>query len=65
MAKINFQKRAYYLGAYDDIVDAAKARQAAQEQLFDEVASFYERWEQRAEADPKWAEENPVRITVE
>lgn len=65
VAKINFQKRAYYLGAYDDIVDAAKARQAAQEQLFDEVASFYERWEQRAEADPKWAEENPVRITVE
>ena len=65
VAKINFQKKAYYLGAYDKIEDAVKAREIAREQLFDNVAAFYERWKQRADTDPKWAEENPIRISVE
>lgn len=64
VAKINFQKRAYYLGAYDSIEDAAQVRKAAEAQLFDSAASFYGRWKQRAEQDPQWARENPVRISV-
>lgn len=64
VAKINFQKKAYYLGTYDNIEDAAQARRTASEQLFDSSASFYERWKQRAEADPEWARKNPVQIMV-
>lgn len=65
VAKINFQRKAYYLGAYDNIDDAIEARLDAQEQLFDTTASFYEKWQKKAEADPQWAEENPVKISVE
>lgn len=64
VAKINFQKKAYYLGAYDNIEDAIAARLTATEQLFDNTASFYERWKARADADPEWAKENPIRILV-
>lgn len=64
VAKINFQKKAYYLGAYDRIEEAIEARRAAEEQLFESTASFYERWKKKAEADPQWAAENPIRIEV-
>ena len=64
VAKINFQHKAYYLGAFDHIEDAAEARKAAEEQLFENATSFYERWKERAELDPAWAAANPVRIQV-
>lgn len=65
VAKINFQKKAYYLGAYDNIEDAIEARKDAEEQLYESATSFYERWNQRAEQDPEWAKANPVRILVD
>lgn len=65
VAKINFQRKTYYLGAYDKIEDAIEARQDAKEQLFDATASFYEKWQEKAAADPQWAQLNPVRISVE
>ena len=64
VAKISFQKKTYYLGAYDIIEDAVKAREAAQEQLFDTTASFYAKWKEKADADPAWAAENPIHIQV-
>ena len=63
-AKIVFQKKAYYLGSFDDIEDAAQARKEAEELLFDGVAEYYQQWESRAEKDPEWAEQNPVQIFV-
>lgn len=63
-AKIVFQKKPYYLGTYDSIEDAAQARREAEEQLFDASADFYSRWKLRAEKDPQWGQENPVRIYV-
>lgn len=63
-AKIVFQKKAYYLGCYDSIEKAAQARKEAEELLFDGTAAFYEKWKVRAEADPEWAVENPVKICV-
>ena len=65
VAKINFQKKAYYLGSYDCVEDAVKARSVAEERLFDSTADFYQRWKEKAEEDPQWALENPIQIQVE
>lgn len=64
LAKIVFQKRQYVLGTYDSLEEAARARKIAEETLTDEVVSFYAQWQQKAEADPAWAKENPIRIYV-
>jgi len=65
VAKIVFQKKAYYLGTFDVYEDAVSARKEAEMLLYDEVAAFYERWKARADQDRAWAEENPVQIEVE
>lgn len=65
VAKIVFQKKPYYLGAYRDLADAAEARREAEEAINDQVTAYYERWRTRAESDPDWAAENPVHISVE
>lgn len=64
VAKIVFQKKAYYLGTFDNLEDAAQARREAEEVLFDGVARHYEKWQQKASVDPAWAEANPVQIFV-
>ena len=64
VAKIVFQKKAYYLGTYDSIEQAAEARKNAEELLYDQVSAFYDMWKQRAAEDPAWAERNPVSIQV-
>lgn len=64
VAKIVFQKKQYFLGAYDDLESAKEARLEAEEQINSEVISFYERWKALADADPEWAAENPIRIDV-
>lgn len=64
VAKIVFQKKQYFLGTYEKIEDAAEARKEAEEVLFDGVAEHYQKWKQRADADPEWAKENPVQVIV-
>lgn len=64
VAKIVFQQKAYYLGTFDQIEDAAKARKNAEELLFDGTAAFYERWNRQATENPEWAAENPIKIYV-
>ena len=64
MAKIVFQKKAYYLGTYDNIEDAAEARKEAEEVLFDGVAEHYQKWKEYADTDPDWAEQNPIQVIV-
>jgi len=63
-AKIVFQKKAYYLGNFDDIEEAAQARRDAEEILFDGVAEHYRKWKEKADKEPDWACENPVQILV-
>jgi len=65
VAKIVFQQKQYYLGAYATIEAAAEARKEADEVLAAGTVKHYERWKQRAERDPEWAAENPIRISVE
>lgn len=64
VAKIVFQKKQYFLGTYDNIEDAAEARKEAEEVLFDGVAEHYQKWKEYADADPDWAEQNPIQVIV-
>jgi len=63
-AKIVFQGKQFYLGKYDNIDDAAKARREAEALLFDGVVAHYDKWKALADADPEWAKDNPIEITV-
>ncbi len=62
VAKIVFQKKQYLLGSYDNLTEAQRARQEADELIDRQVVGYYERWKRRADADPEWAKENPMRI---
>ncbi len=63
-AKIVFQKKAYYMGSYDTLEEAQRARQAAEEAIYQPTLAFHARWKERADRDPQWAAENPMRIFV-
>ena len=63
-AKIVFQKKQYVLGAYDRLEDAAEARREAEAILNDQAAEFYDRWKAKADTNPEWAENNPIRLNV-
>ena len=65
LAKIVFQKKAYYLGTYPDFESAAEARAEAEELLERGTVEHYERWRRAAEEDPEWARNNPICISVE
>lgn len=64
-AYIGFQGKRYDLGAYDRLEDAVRVRKKAESLLHDETAEYYERWKAKAEADPEWGYNNPIRIEVE
>ena len=64
LAKIVFQHRQYSLGTYSSLDEAAQARKKAEEAIHGEVVSFYEKWSEKAAADPAWAKDNPIRIRV-
>ncbi len=64
LAKIVFQKKQYFLGTYNNIEDAAKARKEAEALLFGETAAFIRRWKERAEKEPEWAMEHEMDIQV-
>lgn len=65
VAKIVFQKKQYFLGTYKTLEAAAEARKEAEEVIVAGTVQYYERWKQRAENDPVWANANPVRIRVD
>lgn len=64
VAKIVFQKKAYYLGTFEDYEEAVNARKEAESVIFEEVVLFYKEWQQKAEEDRQWAVENPIKIRV-
>ncbi len=64
VAKIVFQKKAYYLGTYVNMEDAVQARKDAEEAVFQTALPFYAAWKRKAEGDPDWAAENPVSVKV-
>ncbi len=64
LAKIVFQKKQYFLGSYESIEDAAAAREEAEELLFGKTAEYIKMWKEKADKDPTWAKQNPVKIQV-
>lgn len=64
LAKIVLQHRQYYLGTYASVEEAAEARKKAEEAIRGEVIGFYEKWSEKAAADPVWAKDNPIKISV-
>lgn len=64
IAKIVFQKKQYVLGTYDTVAQAAQVRREAEEAINQTAVAHYQKWEERAKADPDWAKENPVRLLV-
>ena len=65
VAKIVFQKKGYYCGAYRNIEDAVKARQEAEDSVFIPAAKHYDLWKKASVLDSKWAETHPVLFQVE
>lgn len=64
VAKIVFQKKAYYLGTYEKVEDAVAARAEAEKTLFDDTIQYYKQWKQRADQDEAWGEAHPIEIQV-
>ena len=64
VAKIVFQKKQYYLGSFSSFDDAVEARKFAEEVICGDAVSFYEKWKAKADAEPQWAKENPIRFSV-
>ena len=64
VAKLVFQKKAYYLGTYTTLEEAADARKEAESELFQATVDYYARWQEKADIEPEWARENPVKINV-
>lgn len=64
VAKIVFQQKQYYLGAYKTLEEAAEARQEAEETIAGGMVAHYEKWQTRAKADPGWAAANPVSVHI-
>lgn len=63
-AMITFQQKSYYLGSYMALEAAAEVRKEAETLLHGEAILFYEQWKRLADADPTWAEQNPIDIKV-
>lgn len=64
VAKIVFQHKAYYLGTYENIEEAAAARKCAEEAICDTAVDFYDKWKVLADKDPQWGMQNPIRFSV-
>ena len=64
VAKIVFQKKAYYLGTFDKFEEAVAARKQAEDMINRGTVAHYDRWKAKAEADPAWGEANPMEIRV-
>lgn len=65
VAKIVFQQKAYYLGAYTDFNKAVQVRREAEQIFCHGTVAHYTRWKAKADVDPDWAKENPIEIRVE
>lgn len=63
-AEICFQQKIYYLGTYSNLETAAQVRSEAEQLLHKNFIQFYDRWKQKADADPVWGEENPISVSV-
>jgi len=64
VVSIGFRMGNYYLGAYEEIDDAIDVRKKAEALIRDKGTLFYEQWKKKADAEPDWAKEHPIRFCV-
>ncbi len=64
VAKIVFQKKAYYMGTFDTPEAAHQARKDAETAIYAPTLEYHARWQAMADRDPQWAAENPMQIFV-
>ena len=61
---IGFKKKRYYIGSFDSYEDAVQARQDVEQMIHGGFIRAYHIWEKKAEANPQWAEKNPLIFDV-
>lgn len=61
---IGFKKQRYYLGNYATYEEAVEARKRGEERIHRDFLRARALWQERAEEDAAWAEENPFRFEV-
>lgn len=64
-AYIGFQGKRYTLGTYDSFDKAVEVRIRAEKQIYGAFLDSYYEWKEKAEKNPDWAENNPLRFHVE
>lgn len=62
---IGFKGKRYHLGIYSDFNEAIQARMEAEETLHEGFVNAYYQWQERAQENPDWAEDNPLIYEVE
>ena len=61
---IGFKRKRYQLGTYKSLDDAVKARLKAEHLIHDGFLEAYDKWEEKAKADPVWGEQHPLVFEV-
>lgn len=61
---IGFKGRRFYLGKYKTFDEAVQARLEAEEMIHGGFVESYRLWSEKAQADARWAEENPLVFEV-
>lgn len=64
VAKLTFQKKAYYLGSFKTLDEAIQARKEAEESVYKATVEAYNEWEEKARTDTIWAKEHPFYVIV-
>lgn len=64
-ADIGFKGRRFYLGSYTDYQEAVRARLEAEELIHGGFLRAWHEWKERADKDPRWGKEHPLRFEVE
>lgn len=62
-AHIGMQGDRYHLGVYDTFEEAVQARECAKKILHESFTHQYREWQEKAAADPVWAEQNPFHTS--
>ncbi len=62
---IGFQRKRFYIGSYDSFYEAVEMRLRAEHILHDRFVEEYYEWKKRADADPEWGKDNPLKFEAD
>lgn len=64
-ADIGFKRKRYYIGIFDSFNEAVEMRLNAEHLIHDKFVKAYYEWKKRADQDPEWGAENPLKIEID